>query len=549
MKKPAQPPFRGVSNNSAFYNAGFPFAPPSSMSNMLVFDLVKGLPRMGSRHGTSEYFYGTFGAGGPVRGCGTVSRGKTPSGYALGQGTDLINTDGSGHLQQAVTGNIWRVDSSWGLTRYAAEDVTGDGGAGSLTVPLIAVSPDQTKLIVGETYTTGGNTVGRVTCRDSTTLAVLWTKKLATASQDRFVSAICINADWVFVATNHFVRIYKLADGTDPLTGNSLHGLNSWSTICKDVKVSEDGNAMYALFLGSPGGTTLPSGVIVTAGIYAQHFRSGIMKFTVATPAQLAAGAASNVLTQTAFSPQLNTNGSARYYEGNGTTKHNYLRFSEQMPWAPRGMSPVAMVLRPQGGIAVIHANAAWGPNGTFGNADYFPPDGTAGRWNLTAFTSTGIYEWRADGDSIFTEDGGAGFFNDLLSSTARCISVDSAGNIFHAGRRTKPVGDADGTSVWAWDRYGQFVADADLGGTVNGLCVMPSSQVVVAATDRNHDYPTASGVNCQLFQLANGDLALRRRFPDLGNHAAKQCVGIGFTGPVQPNEDRDALAFCTEFV
>lgn len=567
MKKPATPPFRGIASNSPFWFAGSPFVPPESLSNCLVYDVTKDRPRMGSRPGCDEYFYGSFGGGTPIQGCGKVSRGKTPTGYSLGTGTDLPNSNGGTHTQGAVTGNIFRIDSSWGLEKYAYENVAAGGGffendgitaeSGITHVPVtvLAISPDQTRIIVGETYADGSaNTVCRITVRDASTLAVLWTKKMSDTGIDRRIYAVCANADWVFVATNHYVRIFKLSDGSNPANGASTNSMNGWSSVCVDVKASPDGNSLYALFIGSSGGTTLTGDgggpVTVTAGIYAQHFRSGIMKFNIRSAALVAVSG--ETLTQTPFSPQLATDGSARYYEGNGTTKHNYLRFSEQMPWAPRGLRPVAMALRPAsagGGIAVVHANAAWGPNGTIGNPDYFPPDGSAGRWNLTTFTSAGIWEWHADGDSIFTEDGGAGFFNDLLNTTSRCIAVNANGDIFIAGRRTKPVGDADGFTAYAFDRYGDFLANQDLGALVKGICIMPSSQLIVAGGTRNDDW-FGHGANTALWQMGGDDLSIKRTFPDLGGSAGVNAVaGIGFDGPVQPSEDRDSLAFVADWV
>lgn len=83
----------------------------------------------------------------------------------------------------------------------------------------------------------------------------------------------------------------------------------------------------------------------------------------------------------------------------------------------------------------------------------------------------------------------------------------------------------------------------------MNALAVMPSSQLIVAGTDRNDDYPDATGVFAQLFQLSNGDLTQRRVFPDLGGTVAVHGVtGIGFNGPVAQGEDRDSLAWVSDW-
>lgn len=548
MKKAAPAPFRGASNNSSFFATGQPFAPSTALDNVIPFDPTKDRPRMGTRPGAIEYFPGTWGNGRRVQGSGTVARGRTQVGYALGTATDLLGTDGSGHPQAAIAGNVWLDDALWGLLAYDYENVTATGpysDTGVNTQPnrsvnaialgppanvhegLIAITKDS-RIVIGESYNDGSaNRVARITCRSASTLAVIWSKKMFTIGTDRFVSAITMNGDWVFVATNHFIRVFKLSDGSDPSTGNSSYGFNGWSTVAKDVKVSSDGNSLYGLFLGTSLGTVLASGCVVTAGVTAQHFRSGVMKFTIATAANLAT--VGQVLTQAILSPQID--GTNRYYEGTGTSRHNYCRFSEQMPWAPRGLSPTALILTTDGGFVVTHANAAWGPDAnslhTIANGyaadDYLPPDGSVGYWNVTKFDAAGRYHWRADADSIKTEDGGGGNFNDLLNPTALCICTDSTGNIFTGGRRTTP-----GFCVYGWDDTGNFLAERDLGSTIRCICTMPGSMNVVAGGDRNSAWPDSPGgtTSAEIWELNNADLSFRRSL-DYGNVSGLGVVGL----------------------
>lgn len=533
----ANPPIRGASNNSSFFNTGQPFAPASALLNVMPYDVGQDRPRIGTRPGASPYFRGTFGNGQRVQGCGVVARGKTVSGYTLGTGTDIQGTDGASHTQGAIAGNIWRYEPSWGLEKYAYENVTAAGpysDTGLDTQPnrsvnAVALSPDGTKLITGKAYNDGsGNTVARVTCRNAATLAVLWSKKLSDTGINRFVNAIACSADWVFVCTNHFLRVYKLSDGSNPPAPSaSVYGFNGWSREAIDVKIAPSGTTLYGLFRGSNLGATLASGVAVSAGLYATHFRSGIMKYTIATPAQLAAGTATQVLTQSPLSTQL-TNAS-RYYEG----KHNYLRFSEKMPWAPRGLDPTAFALTIDGGFVVTHANAAWGPDSNPAHDvqsgwpadDYAPADGSAGYHNVSAFDAAGNFLWRADGDSIRTESDGDGNLNDLLEPTALAVAVDAAGNIYTAGRRTKALPDTDGTNVFAWDRYGDYLWDSDLGGYIRTLAVLPKSQGIVAGSDRSTDYPGAGASYAQIFELRPTDGAMTRAALDLGNVSALAAI------------------------
>lgn len=540
-KKPAIPPFRGASNNSSFINAGLPFAPADALENVMPYDATKDRPRIGTRPGTTEYFYGTWGGGSRIQGCGVVARGRTQTGYQLGTATDLVNTNGSTHLQGAITGNVWREDETWGLTAYSYDDATaagpysdtGDSGADDTNVNACCLSRDGTKLIIGRSYDDGsGDRVARVTCLNATTLALIWSKRMDDPGIDRFVNAIACSDDWVFVATNHFLRVFRLSDGSNPpAPSKSVYGFNGWSSEAIDVKVTASGTTLYGLFLGSTSGATLASGCVVSTGIYASHFRSGVMKFTIATRAAIVAATATEVLTQAVLGTQIGP--SNRYYEGSGTSRHNYCRFSERMPWGPRGLKPTALALTPDGGFVVTHANAAWGPDSTnthtiaggYGFDDYLPPDGSAGYHNLTKFDANGAYQWRQDGDSIRTEDSGGGNLCDLLDPTAVCIAVDDAGNIYTGGRKTAP-----GDCAYAWDSTGNYLWSLTLGGTVRALLVMPGSQAVIAGGDRNDIWAGSGGDYAHLWELRQLDGSVIRA-QELGSVST-----LGLAG----NDDND---------
>ncbi len=556
-KKPAIAPYRGASTNSSFFATGEPFAPASSLDNVIPYDSTKDRPRMGTRPGSVEYFPGRWGsaAGSRIQGCGRVARGRTAIGNQLGTSTDLTNSDGSGHAQPAIAGNVWRFDNTWGLTAYDYENVTSGGpysdtggaSASDKIVSKVCKSQDGVNIAIGETYTDGsGHTVARVTLRNATTLAVVWSRKLATAGQDRFISAIAIAQGWVFVCTNHFVRVYKATDGSDPSAGASTYGMNGWSSVAVDIKAAPNSRAIYVLFRGSTLGATLTGDtdgpVTVRSGVYAEHFRAGIMHFAISTPAEVTAGSP-QALTQVSLSPQLAGDGSERYYEGNGTTHHGYLRFSEQMPWAPRGLRPTAFDLTPSGGFIVTHANAAWGPDGDpthdiehgYPADDYLAPDGSVGYYNVTAFDASGQYLWRQDGDSIRTEDGGGGFFNDLLNPTAICIDVDASGNAYTSGRRTKPDADATGLCAFAWNQFGDFTAAQDLGDDIKCVTVMPGSMNPVFGGVRSDDYTGAAAAFAHLWECRPDDLAIVRH-ADLGSVAVYGAIG----------ESGDNLVFVT---
>lgn len=545
---PAIPPWKGASNNSSFWSTGQPFAPASALLNVIPFDATKDRPRIGVRPGTDQYFPGTWGGGSRIQGMGVVSRGRTATGYTLGTSTDLPTTDGAAHTQAAIAGNVWKFAPNWGLSKYTYEDVTaagpyadtGDSGADDTSVNAVAISPDGTKIIIGESYNVTGDPdrVARITCLNATTLALIWTARMSDNNIHRFVNAIACNAEWVFVCTNHFIRIFKLSDGSNPSVGSAVSGMNSWSSEAIDCAVTSDGNSLLVLFYGTTIGTTLDSGIEVTDGIYAAHFRSGVMKFTIATQAQLTDGTYTKVLNQTTLSPQLEN--TEDYYEapgGDNTKKHNYLRFSEQMPWGPRGCKPTAIALLPDGGFVVTHANAGWGPRGTAG-AGYYPPDGSPGFWNISAFTAAGVFIWKYDGDSLHTEAGFGGFFNDIGNPTAIDVATDTEGNVYVCGRRTKPIGDADGFTCIALDRYGDFLWTFDLGATMRTVSVMETSQNVIIGGDRDDSWEGSPGgtTNAHLFEMNKLDGSIIR-YADLGN------VSVLGTAPM----DGDSLAFVTD--
>ncbi len=544
MKKRAQLPFRGASNNSAFYDAGSPFAPQQNLRNVIRFDQTKDRPRIGTRPGLSEYFSGTFGNGSRIQGGGVVSRGRTASGFVLGERTDLPNTNGSARTQGAVTGNFWRRANNWGLSGYAYENATASGpysDTGVNTSPnkginAIARSPDGTKIVTGRSYDNGtGSNVARVTCWDAATNTVIWSKRMDDPGINRFVNSIVVHSDWVFVFTNHFIRIFRLSDGANAPAGPSVWNFNGWSSEAIGGCLLSGGNTMYALFRGSNKVATLPSGVTVSAGLTARHFRSGVMKLTINTAAQLAAGTKDRVLEQATFGAGI-TNANT-YYEAN----HRYLRFSEVLPWAPRGLEPLGIALLPSNGFVVIHANQAWGPRATAGTG-YAPPDGTAGYRTISAFTSTGALDWWVDTDSRIDTADGSGFYNDIANPTLLTVDADSDGNVYASGRRTKNVPDADGTSVWAFNRYGDYLWDQDLGQTgsnaVRAIRVLPGSKNIVAGGDRNNAWPSATG-QAHLWELNKLDGSIIRS-ADLG--ASASVLGIETMAD-------DTVAHVTDFI
>ncbi len=171
----------------------------------------------------------------------------------------------------------------------------------------------------------------------------------------------------------------------------------------------------------------------------------------------------------------------------------------------------------------MIHANQAWGPRATAGTG-YAPPDGTSGYKTLSVFTAAGALDWWADTDSRIDAADSSGFYNDIEDPTLLAIDADDDGNVYVAGRRTKDTPDADGTSVWASNRYGDYLWDQDMGQTgsnaIRAVRVLPGSKNVVVGGDRNTAWTGSGGANAHLWELNKIDGSIVRS-ADLGAAAS----------------------------
>ncbi len=526
-----QVPIRGAANNTAAFDTPAVVCPPSAIDNVLPIRPDTDRPQIGSRMGFPEFFPGQYGSGLPVQGMGVVHRGRTASGYTLGVCTALATTSGGPKDSPPIAGQVWGLVNQFFLTLAKYEDVTGDGGPANQSVNAVCASPDGTRIVHACNYVDAStDQVSRITCRDSTTGAVLWTQKIATAGVDRFTNSVVCNGEWVFACTNAMVRVYRLSSGAAPAVGAQDFAMNGWSDECIRACLDTSGRLLVA-FAGSSIGATLGSGVVVTSGAYASHFRSGVMRFTVATVAGLAA--AGNVLTQSDLSPQLDP--AATYYEGS----HRYCRLSEHLVWKPMGCLPTSLAATPDGGFVVSHTNQGWGPNGNPANAHYRAPNGTAGYYTIAKFSSAGALEWQIDTASIL-EAGAGGFLNDIPVGAAddpsiHALAVADDGIIYAAGRRN--LAGAGGVCAFCFDQDGQLIWQQDLGGTVRegGIVVPPVGTSSSSGTtfrntgapifvgDRNSAWPAATG-NAHLWELRTGDGGISRTF-DLG--AAVSALGV----------------------
>lgn len=303
----------------------------------------------------------------------------------------------------------------------------------------------------------------------------------------------------------------------------SDYNMNLWSSEAVDARPSQDGDYLYVLFLGSTSAATLPSGQLVTTGKYAQHFRSGVMKFAIGS---------GGTLTQEFFGPGLlSTNA---YYE----SAHGYLRFSEALsrntdgsPIRPNGVHPTALCTLPDGSIAVSHTNRGWGPN------TGVPPTGYEGH-TISLYDDTGALIWKADTNSLDDASGDGGL-NDILYdgggaifSSVSAIAADALGNIYAGGRTVSFTSGGNACVFKLAGEDGSLAWTTDLGMNTStqtvrqaAMCVDPTDGSVWVAGDRNTAWTGAGGQAAHLWKLnpETGDIL---GWFDL-NAASKSGLGV----------------------
>lgn len=525
MKSAAPLPIGGVANDTTLFDtAGF-VTSPERMRNIRAFDTHLDRPRLGKRPGLVRAFGERVGPG-AGQGCGVVSRARVATGYAYGDSTPMTSSTWVGRTSGGLDGHAWMLTPEFGLIWDYIENISsggpyGDSFPGVSTQPVnaVAVSPDGTKVAIACNYVDGSTRmVTRITCLSVLTGQRLWSTKVTSGSGNRFTDALVFSSDWVFACSNQYVEAFAVADGTraTPFT-------NSWASLVIAASLTTDGHVFVA-FEGSSGGATLNSGATVSAGKYAAHFRSGVMKLKI-NPA-----GSSSALTQVPFAPQLAT--SARFFEGTVTPyqPHNYCRFSEQFPWAPRGCLPTGIATMPDGGFVVSHTNTGWGPNSSNVSPDYVPPTGPYA--TISRFGPDGTHYWSVDTFSD-TSTGDGSLPNDIPTGggddpTLNAITADAGGTIFAGGKRL--TGAAGTNSVYCVSPSGVLEWTQDTGSVVrqNGIAVVPGTQGwVVVAGDRNNSWPGASGANAHLWRLSRETGVIQKVY-DTGENGS--ALGVAFT-------------------
>jgi hypothetical protein len=499
------PPYRGVSNATPYYETPGDLCPPGSMLNVRTFVPTEDRASVGQRPGIAKKFAQRLGNGAALQAMRAVTRASVVSGYNIGSCSAITdNWDTKDGTPQ--TGQVFLLRNNLGQYYAHYENVSASGTApvqdthatdpSEQAVTCIACNPGGSRFVFGSTYADATRDVARITCIDAATGAVQWSHKIERPA-DVFVNSVCCDNEFVFVCTNQYVRVLRLSTGA-LLTDRNL---DQWSSETMQACISADGDYLYATFLGSDA-ATMSGGPTVTTGKYAQYFRAGVMKW------QINHGDPVTPLTRIVYGAQLDDD--ETYYE----RTHNYLRFSEVFPIAPRGVWPTSIAAMPDGGVVVGHTNNGWGPTVAF------TPDNSAfDKKTVTLLDDSGAIVWQADTESINAVNEG-GVYNDIefdgsgqIFSSVLAVAADAQGNVYTGGRRVGVSGNygtvfklnaGDGSEVWRFNT-GQDPASA----TVRSIYVDPTDGNLWVSGDRNTSWTGASGASAHLWKLSSVDGAL----------------------------------------
>jgi outer membrane protein assembly factor BamB len=500
-------PNRGVTNAPAFIKTPGDAAPIGTTYNVLPDEAITGRMRGSKRMGIVRVFPQPIGPG-PVQGLGVITRASSVSGQRLGSSVDMdsaASKDATG-----ISGQVWGMDAAPSLDFMYRVDVTSSGpfaddGAMDNGVQAMCLSAKGRGLnllqkagkflAVASNYFSLGDGFGvaRIVLFNTETGRMIGTARLSQPGGIQNVNTMVMSDRALYVCTNHWVNVYRVADesaeglqdGLTPLSESAIN-CNGWAQEVIQAGLSPNGSYLYVAFNGTSTGATLASGALVTAGINATHFRSGIMRYHISSDAPY--------LTPEAWGTQLPS--TARYYEG-GTSPHNYWRMSEQLDRAPQGGYVTALKVAADGSILLTHTNTGRGPDNNPAHVtDYRAPQGPSYK-TVTKILADGRIAWSTDTFSI-RDANDQGKLNDIPTPpddfhypSIQAVDVDEAGFVYVAGNLST------GLNVYKLDKDNGVILWAQNAGAVvpqAGICIGPGGQPVVCAF-RNDDWEDGSHV------------------------------------------------------
>ena len=501
-KRRILPPRLGAANNTAYYDVPGGAVPPERLQNFRIYTSEGDRPTGGIRPGIRKWSQRQVGGGGVGQGMGTLRRARTPLGYAKGSASVVatgwqFDTNGLGGCLYGLRPNL-------GMFFGHTGNPNSEAGAAAACVAIDPNAPY--RVAVARTYTVGGYTRVSVVVYDISqgegildTNPASWEWTIQETNVNRFVNCMCFAGGWLLVGSNnHVVGLYN--DGTHNLQVN--FDCNGWSGEIIDIKpfATPDAGApnggVYVLFNGSQsiggGGSyfTGYGGCIISSGIQAGEFRSGVMKCYCIPP--VTGGVAATVpLGQLPWAPDL---GPTDFFREDGYSPA-YLRLAQLLPRKPRGAAVTGLAVYSDNSIAVSHTNSGWGPasspnlGGTNASAtSYFPPDCTAMTpTTVSRFDANGNFLWTSDSFSIIAT-GNGGFLNDIPVNpgdipSLTCITMDASGNVYVAGKA-----NAQGNTLFAFGGDGSLMWATALGGTVarQGISVGSDGNLIVVGNRNN---------------------------------------------------------------
>jgi hypothetical protein len=534
-------PFRGASNATAYIKTPGDVAPLSALRNFQTFEPKGDRARGGKRRGVRKVFAQRLGTG-PIQGLAVVPRASAVIGQRLGACSAV--TGGTSRPVAAPAGQVFGLDAVPSLTLAHYVNVTGSGpfadtGPGTNSVNACCISPDGRWAAVATNYVDASTRlVARFVLIDLSTgqmatgpLAV--TRKLTSLVEGRYINAMVMTADRLYVLTNQYVNVYGYTgiQGTTVFGGLTVlsedsFALEGWANETVQAVVNAAGTHLYIAFNGTGLGATLPSAVVVTPGTNATHFRSGVMKCQIVNAAPY--------LRKVSYGPQLPT--SDPFYEPTGGgASHGYWRLSEQrLSGRPRGGIVSAIAIGREGSadaVYLTHTNSGRGPNSTYA------PDGSTGYTTITKIVGDAI-AWSSPVNSIISAVNDSGLYNDIptppTSPTAfpslQAVCVDADGVVYVAGRR-----GPTGVSVLALDPLdGSTLWDYDSGGTIlqAAIAIDPASGHLVVAGVKNTAFEGGDGIRtAHLWMLERASGALVKDWTLGGGSVSGLCVAAGPRG------------------
>lgn len=495
---------RGATNGATFRGNPELFSPLQARRNFRAHNVQTGRPG-GSRRACLERVIDRQLRDAPVNGLLVVRRARAVAGYIPSGWADI--GAGISNLAGPLLGQIAALSDVPSTDWFIRLDVTGTGGPANNAVQHCALYPANDYLAVTTNYAVGGFWRFTVAKVHPTTGQILWRTESVDVGYNRRVNAVCVTKlyTWVALSSDHPAAGRVLIMGFRNDTGvMSIFGnLGGWAQEAVGLaRYTAPGGqeSLFVAYAGASAAGTYTGGAgggVIKAGVWARHFRAGIMKFSV--EGQSYGGGGTVMAT---YGPQLAA--SDPYFEA---THHSW-RLSEQTSFRPHGGEFTGIACGADGSVYFTKRNQGWGPNDTLPD---FAPNGThESYWTVGKINPDGTLAWLQDTDSIkeaYQPATYTNYFNDLdypgkanPDPSVGVLCVDAQGQLYAAGRRTGTTNSVfalsteDGTGLWA--------ATLMSGALSVRAAALDAGGNPWFAGDRNNGWTTAAGRQAHLWKL-----------------------------------------------